>query len=384
MRTADGRDVTLQRVNLPADLSPFADVDYQALRLITERTECSNLKRSVMLRGLESKWKAGRLFKGREPTDHKWRMCEARMMLGDFTDWEGWQYRDPWSAGMWHNATTVVPDSKPWNGLPCKHLYVIGEQGVGDEVFFGQCLPVCLRIAEKVTFEGDPRLEKALYRMGVHEFIPSNYVMEGYIKKRTMLPIKAECWMPLGDMPRVFCSLKKADTGEQMMQPPFAAGYLTADPEQVKKYENYQGRVGLSWRGAQGHYKAREFVSLAGQKAISLQYDQSPLEQVERPDIDLKEDFEGLLGLLANLEKVITVSTTVAHLASAMGKNVEVILAPMNGRHRNLLPFRWGRGHGQPSSWYPSSRVFSGMSEYLAMNRKELNERSDEFSQAML
>jgi len=190
--------------------------------------------------------------------------------------------------------------------------------------------------------------------------------------------------MPLGDMPRVFCGLKKADTGEQIMRPPFATAYLTADTEEIKKYERYRGRIGVSWRGAQGHYKAKDFAALAGEKALSLQYDQSALEPVEQPELDLKQDFEGLLGLLANLDKVITVSTTVAHLASAMGKKVEVILAPMNGRHRNLLPFRWGRGHGQPSSWYPSSRVFSGMSEYLAMNRKELNERSDEFSQARL
>lgn len=326
----------------------------------------------MLVKGLESKWKAGRLFKGREPTDHKWRMCEARMMLGDFSDWEGWQYRDPWSAGLWHNP--LIDGVKPWDGLRVGHLYIIGEQGVGDEVFFGQCLPACLALADKVTFEGDPRLIPALTRMGVQEVISSNYVDVGNDRKRTMLTIKADAWMPLGDLPRVFCRLKG-------VRPPFAVNYLTADPEQARKYENYKGRIGLSWRGAQGHYKAKDFASLAGQKALSLQYDQSALEPVERPALDLREDFEGLLGLLSNVEKVITVSTTVAHLACALGVKTELILAPLNGRHRNLLPFRWGQGHGKPSSWYPSSVVYSGLNEYLAMNRR-VNERSHQLSQA--
>jgi len=364
-----------------SDLIPFREIDYRALRFITERTDCSRLKKEVLLRNLESKWREGRLFKGRDPTSHKWRMCEGRMMLGDFTDWEGWQYRDPWAAGMWHNSKTVVEGSKPWDGLPCEHLYVIGEQGVGDEIFFGQCLPIALKIAKKVTFEGDPRLEKAIRRMGVHEFVASNYVENNNVIQRTMLKIDAECWMPLGDMPRVFCGVKLASTGEQIMAPPFSRNYLAADPLEVKKYERYKGRVGISWRGAQGHYKVREFREIAGAGALSLQYDQSPLEQVEKPDIDLRGDIEGVLGLLANLEKVITVSTTVAHFASAMGVRAEVILAPFNGRHKNILPFRWGRGFGKPSCWYPNSRVYSGLSEYRAMNRKELNEHRNVVSQ---
>jgi hypothetical protein len=367
---------SLQRIEIPEDLTPFTEMDYRALRLITERTDCSKLKRDVLLRNMAARYKEGMLFKGREPTSQKWRMCEARFMMGDFSDWDGWQYRDPWSTGMWHNSKTVIPDSKPWNGLKTPHLYIIGEQGVGDEIFFGQCVPLCLLIADKVTFEGDPRLEKAFLRMGVHEFVHSNYVMNGDEKKRTMLEIKADSWMPLADLPKCFCTMRRVDNGERFTDPPFASEYIVADPLQVKKYEEYKGRIGISWRGAQGHYKAREFA-----KALSLQYDQSPLERVVRPQLDLKDDLEGVLGLLANLERVVTVSTTVAHLASAMGKPVDVILAPMNGRHKNALPFRWGLGGGKASHWYPSSRVYSGLNEYMSMTRRK-NERRNELSQA--
>lgn len=339
------------------ELTPFREIDYKSLRLAVSRGDTTELKRKFMLKSLDNNWKRGRLFKGKESADQRWRLCEGRMMFGDFSDWDGWQYRDPWAAGLWHKPD--IKGLKPWNGLKTGHLYVLGEQGVGDEVFFGQCLPGCLKLADKITFEGDPRLIPALTRMGIHNPISSNYVWEGDKKMRKMLPIEADCWIPLGDLPRVFCRLKD-------VRPPFAVNYITADPEEVKKYEKYKGRTGISWRGAQGFYRAKEFASLVD-NPLSLQYDQSRLEQVEAPEINLKEDFEGVLGLLANLKEVFTVSTTVAHLASAMGVPTTVILAPMNGRHRNMLPFKWSLLPRSP--WYPSTRVFPSLREYLARLR---------------
>jgi len=336
------------------DLKPFREIDYKSLRLITERCEASDLKRRFMLKHLDNRWKEGRLFRGRDTTEQKWRLCEGRMMYGDFSDWDGWQYRDPWAAGLWHNPDRLgVP---PWNGLRTGHLYIIGEQGVGDEIFFAQAIPACLQLADRVTFEGDPRVIPALTRMGVQNCISSNYVWQGNVKLRKMLPIEADCWIPLGDLPRVFCRLKD-------VRPPFAVNYITPDPEQVKKYEAYKGRVGISWRGAQGFYRAKEFAQVC-ENPLSLQYDQSPLESIERPQLDLKEDFEGLLGLLANLSKVYTVSTTVAHMASAMGVDTTVIIAPLNGRHKNMLNWKWSLLKRSP--WYPNTKVHQSLREYLA------------------
>lgn len=348
------REFRNQAIQLEDGLRPFKEVDYRAMRLILDRCEASPLKRRMLLKKLEKDWRAGRLVSGRQPTQNRKMDCEARLMLGHFTDWDGWQYRDPWAAGLWHNPE--IMGMKPWNGLRTGHLYIMGEQGVGDEVFFAQALPACLALADKVTFEGDPRLIPALKRMGVHEVISSDYVWDGFVKSRKMLKFEADAWMASGDLPRVLCRLKD-------VRPPFAVNYIQPDPEQVKKYERYKGRVGISWRGAQGHYKAGEFQKLAGDKALSLQYDQSPLEKVEKPEgLDLREDFEGVLGLLANLEKIITVSTTVAHLAFASGVAGDLILAPKNGRHQNILNWKYGLNRKTP--WYPSANVYQALSEY--------------------
>lgn len=341
-------------IGVGGELKPFREIDYKALRLVTERTEASPLKRAFMLKHLRNRYKEGRLYRGRDSTDQKWRLCEGRMMYGDFGDWDGWQYRDPWAAGLWHNPNRLgVP---PWNGLRIGHLYIIGEQGVGDEVFFSQAIPACLQLADRVTFEGDPRILPALRRMGVQECISSHYVWEGDKKMRKMLPITGDAWIPLGDLPRVFCRLKG-------VAPPFAVNYITADPEQVRRYSGYAGRIGISWRGAQGFYTARDFSEVC-ERPLSLQYDQSPLESVERPDIDLRDDFEGILGLLSNLSHVYTVSTTVAHMASALGVPTTVIIAPLNGRHKNILNWKWSLLPRSP--WYPGTRVYQSLGEYLA------------------
>lgn len=351
------------RIGVGGALTPFREIDYRAMRLIAERSETTPLKRAFMVKHVDNWWKAGKLFKGRDTAEQKWRLCEARMMLGDFSDWEGWQYRDPWAAHMWHNHETAVRGVKPWDGLRVGHLYVFGEQGVGDEVFFSQCLPFVLNLAERVTYEGDPRLIPALTRMGVHNAVSSNYVMEGNRKMRKMRPVEADAWVALGDIPRYICRLSTRYEG---VRPPFAVKYLQADPEQVKRYERYRGRNGISWRGAQGFYKAKEFSKVT-ENPLSLQYDQSPLEAVERPEIDLKDDFEGLLGLLANLKSVTTVSTTVAHMASAMGVDTTVILAPYNGRHKNFFNWKWSLLKRSP--WYPNTRVYQSLNEFLAERR---------------
>ena len=58
----------------------------------------------------------------------RWRMCEARFLLGDFTDFGGWELRDKWAAGMWHHSPYKLP---MWDGKSAGRVYVIGEQGLG-------------------------------------------------------------------------------------------------------------------------------------------------------------------------------------------------------------------------------------------------------------
>ena len=64
----------------------------------------------------------------------------------------------------------------------------------------------------------------------------------------------------------------------------------------------------------------------------------------------LLNDFSDTAALIAAMDLVITVDTSVAHLASAMGKPVWMLLA-------FRADWRWLRD-GDDCPWYPTARLF--------------------------
>src|ERR1044071_1661238 len=115
------------------------EIDYKALKLLVQRSlGGSPLKRDLELKRYDKAWREGRLgYPEDESPEHKWRLCEARFMLGDYGNWSGWEYRSPWSAGVWHNharwepfGELYVQQGGCWFGHRCEELYIYGEQGI--------------------------------------------------------------------------------------------------------------------------------------------------------------------------------------------------------------------------------------------------------------
>ncbi len=124
-------------------------------------------------------------------------------------------------------------------------------------------------------------------------------------------------------------------------------------------------RVGLVWSGNPGHVNDRNrsiplrlLSGLLGADAafVSLQKNPKPedaamLEQAGI--IDLKAhltDFAETAALVSRLDLVITVDTSVAHLAGALGRPTWILLP-------YLPDWRWLLGRDD-SPWYPSVRLF--------------------------
>ena len=67
---------------------------------------------------------------------------------------------------------------------------------------------------------------------------------------------------------------------------------------------------------------------------------------------DMLIDFSDTAGLIENLDLVITVDTSVAHLSAALGKETWIL-------NRFDTCWRWFSDHRTSSPWYPSVRIFT-------------------------
>jgi hypothetical protein len=152
--------------------------------------------------------------------------------------------------------------------------------------------------------------------------------------------------------------------------------YLRADPVLASAWaarlpRDGGLRVGLCWAGqarpwldgflALDHRRSTDLATLAplaavpGVRLVSLQKG-AAAEQVRAAGFDLLDpmaevaDFADTAALVANLDLVISVDTSVVHLAGAMGKPVFLL-----DRYDNC--WRWLSGR-EDSPWYPTLRIF--------------------------
>lgn len=337
-------------------LLPMKEIDYKALRLMLERSEGPALLKKKHLTKFDRAWKRGQLSYAAEETElQRWMRCEARFTLGDYSDWAGWQFRDKWSQKIWFRNPFKAP---VWKGNWVENLYVVGEQGIGDEILLSQCILNAKAKVGHVIVETQERLcpifERCLN-------VETKKAIVGADLIRRAQPFEADAWVSLGELPRVY-RRKSSDFPR--------TPYIFPDPKRLPEMEPYRGRVGLSWRGAQGKIDWRKLKEMYP-NGVSLQYDQAE-EEVVRPHFDLRDDLEGLLAMLSVLDKVVTVSTTVAHMSAASGVKTEVVIADRyTGIRKNILPWRWldlsCKTVPRKAKWYGDHvGVYLNWGEYVA------------------
>ena len=147
--------------------------------------------------------------------------------------------------------------------------------------------------------------------------------------------------------------------------------YLFADPLRRERFAPLLAgeglRVGVVWRGNPLHSNDADrslpgletlvpLWAIAGVRFFSLQ--KSPLElppfPAGQPLLDLAPqlgDFADTAAALAGLDLLVTVDTSVAHLAGALGVPCWMLLPVYKS------DWRWQKGQSD-SPWYPSLRLF--------------------------
>ena len=146
--------------------------------------------------------------------------------------------------------------------------------------------------------------------------------------------------------------------------------YVSAAPNRMKHWAEVLGdperpRIGIVWAGSatnkNDHNRSAALADFAalrdlGAEFISLQKELRPADMPACEELGVRHfgteltDFAETAALLANVDAVVSVDTSVAHLAGALGKDVWILL-PFYG-----LDWRWLLDRND-SPWYPTARL---------------------------
>jgi hypothetical protein len=207
-----------------------------------------------------------------------------------------------------------------WEGAPLagRSILVCGEQGIGDEIMFGRFIPALRQLgASRISLAALPTNVRALRQLGADEVFPR----EGSVS----IP-RHDCWVMLASLPHRLGVTLETLSG---------APYLRAEPTE-------RGLIGVVERGRPTHLNDAHRSLPPGtlQKAL-------PHAIVVEPRGDVLDS----LAQVAGLDVLVTVDTSWAHMAGALGVGCRVLLPA------HAQDWRWLRGR-LDSPWYDSVRLY--------------------------
>jgi hypothetical protein len=262
------------------------------------------------------------------PLDHfaAWSLATMRLQDGDFR--EGAQLHEArlLDAGSWQWKVPELPFPR-WSGEPLdgKRVLIWPEQGLGDQIMFARFALELRARGCDVTLVCAPALERLF---------------------QTNLPVRVRPAAGAIEFPDpdlwIWCgSLMAAFVKDEADIP--GAPYLRAAGSTPVPF-----RIGVATRGNPTHENDRQ-RSLPPEHAETLLG--IPGCGSILPEDTGAADFAETAGIVAGLDLVITVDTSIAHLAGAMGKPCWILLPA------GATDWRWMRRRAD-SPWYPSARLF--------------------------
>lgn len=302
---------------------------YHALGLFEQSISCCNEVLSVNPENAEAHWN------------------KSLLLLLDGKYDEGWQeYEWRWKKEGFTSPVRSFNQPR-WNGEPTqgKVILVYAEQGFGDTLQFCRYIPLLEKCGVSVVFECHRELATLAQSLS-----PALTVIPFGEK----LPY-FDFHIPLLSLPALF------NTSLETI--PDTTPYLTAPTDYKNRFnlpDNKQRRkIGLCWAGKTYPDPARScpveqlqrFATITNIDWYSLQIGWDKELPLKMFDLTSQiADFADTAALMENLDLIITIDTSVAHLAGALGKTTWV-----------LLPFvsdwRWMKERSD-SPWYPDMKLF--------------------------
>jgi len=255
--------------------------------------------------------------------------------------------------------------SSLWLGeepLEGKTIFIYPEQGLGDTIQFCRYAKLLSNLGARVILEVQPPLFKLLESLeGVDLLINSGAPIPQH-----------DYYCPLMSLPLAFKT--------QIDTIPNRTPYITANPGKVLHWKDRLGihdrpRIGLVWSGgfradqpelwtvnqrrnipfeeiSKIDMPGVDFYSL--QKGEPAQSDPKRIEAWSNNNFfdyaDELRDFEDTASLIENLDLIVSVDTSTAHLAGALNKSVLLL-------NRFDSCWRWSPRLNENSLWYPTIRI---------------------------
>jgi Flp pilus assembly protein TadD len=286
-----------------------------------------------------------------------WNRALCRLLVGDFTrGWEEYEWR--WAyphlkAQIGERRRYTQPLWLGAEPLQGKTILLYGEGGLGDTLQFCRYAKLAADAGARVILEVPAALLALLKNVaGASQVVEQGAALPAF-----------DFHCPLPSLPLAFKSGLNAI--------PASDSYIACSAAKLAEWEARLGerakpRIGLVWSGGRNHRNDRNRSIALGEliEYLPRQYQYVSLQKETRQSDEgalgshgdilrfdgQLNDFSDTAALCQLMDVVVSVDTSVAHLAGAIGKPVWV-----------MLPFvpdwRWLLDR-EDSPWYPSARLF--------------------------
>jgi tetratricopeptide (TPR) repeat protein len=287
-----------------------------------------------------------------EQVDANFNASLAKLCLADFSaGWEQYEYR--WKKKEFQRREYARPMWRGERDIAGKTVLLVHEQGLGDTIQFVRYAPLVADLGARVLVGVQPPLKSVVATVpGIAQIIADGEVLPEF-----------DLFCPMLNLPRAF--------GTELATIPAKIPYIRPYQERLEKWrdrfvDDDRVRVGICWAGNTAHLNDRnrsialprlaKVLSVPGIDFVSIQKDVGEAQADVLRAHGVRQlgqefaDFSDTAAVIALLDLVVAVDTSVAHLAGAMGKAV-ALLIPFSPDWRWLLD-------RTDSPWYTTIRIF--------------------------
>lgn len=254
-----------------------------------------------------------------------------------------------------YKAAEKPPITSPfWNGMKMESgrlLVLANDQGYGDAVMFSRFIPMMRERVGHLVLAAAPPIASLFDGFPGVDQVISNW--------KDLTPHAAH--LDIASAPYVL------DIGSSIPPPvPFPGHeWRPLAGEWDERVQSYQLRVGIAWSGSPAYadnerrsIPPKHLVPLAEIKGVEWVCLQTHIADEDKPHLEWfgiteprqVDDFSATLREMAGLDAVVTIDTSLAHLAGVLGIPTMVAL-----HHVYAHSWPWGTGDSTP--WYPGHKI---------------------------